>query len=171
MSSYTIVVFIIVILFLIFIYMKNNCFVIIKQSQKGILERNKKFYKILEPGFHFAIPFIDKTTKVVDMREHVRDMPTMMFLTQENVNLAINYLIYFSIDNVYDYIYNSQSPLKELEDFSFNLIKDVVESMTFETSETFLSYANDKLSFSLIQYGNLINGIKINKIEINRVSL
>ena len=47
---------------------------IIRPYEKGLVERLGKFNRILDPGVHFIIPFMERVKKV-DMREHVVDVP------------------------------------------------------------------------------------------------
>ncbi|MBQ8033270.1 MAG: SPFH/Band 7/PHB domain protein, partial [Elusimicrobiaceae bacterium] len=109
--------------------------VIVKEGQRVIIERLGKFSDVLDPGFNWIIPILDKPHRmewrssreyvdvsgrsrsvpyteyrdVVDMRETVYDFPRQNVITRDNVSIQINALLYFQVTNPQDAAYKVES--------------------------------------------------------------
>lgn len=85
----------ILILFLYFIL--TRLFIIVEMREEVIQERLGKFKKILKPGFHFLIPFVDRAAYRQEMREQVIDVPSQTCITKDNIEVAVDGLVYLKV--------------------------------------------------------------------------
>jgi regulator of protease activity HflC (stomatin/prohibitin superfamily) len=88
-------VFTILVLILLFIAWKM--FLVVEQSQTVIKERLGKFQGILEPGFHFMLPFIDNAAYRNDMREQLLDVPPQSCITRDNIQVEVDGFVYLKV--------------------------------------------------------------------------
>ncbi|MCB1146437.1 MAG: paraslipin [Leptospiraceae bacterium] len=88
---------ILTILILIVIFILWKMFVIIPMRESGIKERLGKFAGILQPGFHFLVPFIDRVAYRHEMREQVLDIPSQRCITRDNVEVEVDGLVYLKV--------------------------------------------------------------------------
>ena len=70
---------------------------VIQQQQVGIVQRLGKFHKTIEPGLHLIVPFVDQVSYTLDMREAVVPFPPQGVITEDNLMVGIDSVIYFQI--------------------------------------------------------------------------
>jgi regulator of protease activity HflC (stomatin/prohibitin superfamily) len=87
----------ITIMFLIVLVVVWKTFVVVPQRQACVQERLGKFSGVLEPGFHFLIPFIDRIAYRQEMREQVLDVPAQMCITKDNIQVEVDGLVYLRV--------------------------------------------------------------------------
>lgn len=87
----------ITILFLIGVVVVWKTFVVVPQRQATVQERLGKFAGILEPGFHFLIPFVDRTAYKHEMREQCLDVPSQICITKDNIQVEVDGLVYLRV--------------------------------------------------------------------------
>lgn len=87
----------ITILFLIALTVVWKTFVVVPQRQATVQERLGKFAGVLEPGFHFLIPFVDRIRYRQEMREQVLDVPSQICITKDNIQVEVDGLVYLRV--------------------------------------------------------------------------
>ena len=70
---------------------------IIPQAYSGIVERLGRYHKTLSPGLNILIPFIDRLRPLVDMRETVVSFPPQPVITEDNLVVSIDTVVYFQV--------------------------------------------------------------------------
>eukprot|EP00040_Diaphanoeca_grandis_P034521 m.214301 g.214301 ORF g.214301 m.214301 type:complete len:347 (-) comp33172_c2_seq1:322-1362(-) len=73
----------------------------VPQQQAWVVERFGKFKEILEPGLALLIPFIDEIKYVHTLKEIVIEIPSQSGITQDNVTLHIDGVLYLQVDDPY----------------------------------------------------------------------
>lgn len=91
----------ILIAFLITYFIITKLFIIVEFREQVIQERLGKFKKNLSPGFHFLIPFFDKPAYRREMREQVLDVPSQTCITKDNIEVAVDGLVYIKVMDAY----------------------------------------------------------------------
>lgn len=89
----------ILILFLYIIF--TRLFIIVEMREEVIQERLGKYKKTLKPGFHFMIPFVDRAAYHQEMREQVIDVPSQTCITKDNIEVAVDGLVYLKVMDSY----------------------------------------------------------------------
>jgi regulator of protease activity HflC (stomatin/prohibitin superfamily) len=87
----------ITVIFLIILFILWKMFVVIEERHEGIKERLGDFKKVLRPGFHFLIPFLDKVSYLREMREQVIDVPAQSCITSDNIQVEVDGVLYLKI--------------------------------------------------------------------------
>src|SRR3954464_8512109 len=72
---------------------------IIPQAYAGIVERLGRYHKTLEPGLNLLVPFIDRLRPLVDMREQVVSFPPQPVITEDNLVVSIDTVVYFQVND------------------------------------------------------------------------
>src|SRR5690554_7423393 len=75
----------------------TRLFQIVEMREEVIQERLGKYRKTLKPGFHFLIPFVDKPAYYQEMREQVLDVPSQTCITKDNIEVAVDGLVYLKV--------------------------------------------------------------------------
>lgn len=94
---WTATLIIIVLLYIIF----TRLFQIVEFREEVIQERLGKYKKTLKPGFHFLIPFVDRPAYSQEMREQVIDVPSQTCITKDNIEVAVDGLVYLKVMDSY----------------------------------------------------------------------
>lgn len=94
---WTILALIIFFLYIIF----TRLFIIVEMREEVIQERLGKYKKTLKPGFHFMIPFVDRAAYHQEMREQVIDVPSQTCITKDNIEVAVDGLVYLKVMDSY----------------------------------------------------------------------
>ena len=79
----------------------TRLFIIVEMREEVIQERLGKFKKILKPGFHFMIPFVDRAAYHQEMREQVIDVPSQTCITKDNIEVSVDGLVYIKVMDSY----------------------------------------------------------------------
>lgn len=94
---WTVLLLIIILTYVIF----TRLFQIVEFREEVIQERLGKYKKTLKPGFHFLIPFVDRPAYNQEMREQVIDVPSQTCITQDNIEVAVDGLVYLKVMDSY----------------------------------------------------------------------
>ncbi len=87
---------------LIFLYfIVTRLFIIVEFREEVIQERLGKFKSNLKPGFHFLVPFVDRPAYRREMREQVLDVPSQTCITKDNIEVAVDGLVYIKVMDAY----------------------------------------------------------------------
>lgn len=89
------------ILILIGIFLVTKVFMVVEMREEVIKERLGKYNKTLKPGFHFLIPFIDRPSYRQEMREQVIDVPSQTCITNDNIEVEVDGLVYIKVMDSY----------------------------------------------------------------------
>ncbi len=91
----------ILITLVILYFILTRLFIIVEMREEVIQERLGKFKKNLKPGFHFLIPFADQPAYRREMREQVLDVPSQTCITKDNIEVAVDGLVYIKVMDAY----------------------------------------------------------------------
>jgi regulator of protease activity HflC (stomatin/prohibitin superfamily) len=75
----------------------TRLFIIVEMREEVIQERLGKYKNTLKPGFHFLIPFVDRPAYRQEMREQVLDVPSQTCITKDNIEVAVDGLVYLKV--------------------------------------------------------------------------
>ena len=178
MTSLTI--FLIVIILLALILVKNSL-VIIPQSETKIIERLGKYYATLKPGINIIIPFIDRaknivsyengryrTTNAIDLREQVYDFDKQNVITKDNVMTQINALLYFQIMDPFKAVYEINNLPNAIEKLTQTTLRNIIGELELDQTLTSRDTINSKLRAVLDDATNKW-GIKVNRVELQDI--
>ena len=70
---------------------------IVPQARAGIVERFGKYKTTLQPGLNIVTPFVDRVRYVIDLREQVVSFPPQPVITEDNLVVSIDTVIYFQV--------------------------------------------------------------------------
>jgi len=140
---------------------------IVGQYERGLIEGWGAYSKTVGPGLKFIVPIRDKIYRV-NMREQVIDVPPQEIITEDNVVVNVDAIVYYQIMDPKRAIY-------EIEDFEMAIVKlaqttlrNVVGEMTLDTCLTSREKINNDLRKVLDEATDKW-GTKVNRIEVQRI--
>ncbi|MCW4044321.1 MAG: paraslipin [Candidatus Bathyarchaeota archaeon] len=139
----------------------------VNQYEKGIVERFNAYEKTVEPGLRLITPFIERILRV-NMREQVIDVPPQEIITEDNVVVTIDAIIYYQV-------IDARRALYEIEDFELAIVKlaqttlrNIVGEMSLDVCLTSREKINVELR-SVLDQATDKWGTKVNRIELQRI--
>jgi regulator of protease activity HflC (stomatin/prohibitin superfamily) len=142
---------------------------VIPQARAGVVERWGRYNRTLAPGLNIVVPFIDKVRPLIDLREQVVTFPPQPVITEDNVSVGIDTVLYFTITNPKDTSYEVANPLQAIEQLTVTTLRNIVGDLTLEETLTSRDRVNDKLRAVLDErtgkWGIRINGVEIKSID------
>ena len=104
-----VVIFIVLFMFLISLVR------IVPQAQAYVIERLGAYHGTWNTGIHFMIPFIDRVSNKVTLKEVVKDFAPQPVITKDNVTMQIDTVVYFQITDPKLYTYGVVGPVTAIE--------------------------------------------------------
>lgn len=141
---------------------------IVNTGNVYVLERLGQFNRILEPGWHFTIPFIDFVRKKVSTKQQILDIQPQAVITKDNVKISIDNVIFYRVLNAKDAVYN-------IEDYKSGIIYSTITNMRNIVGNMSLDEVlsgRDMINQELLKVVDDITdayGIKILSVEIKNI--
>jgi len=156
------------VLVVVALFMASRMIRVIPQARAGVLERLGRYARTLEPGLNLVVPFIDRVRPLVDLREQVVNFKPQPVITQDNVVVSIETVLYFTITDPRAATYEIASPLQAIEQLTVTTLRNVIGGITLEESLTSRENVNTQLR-GVLDEATGKWGIRINRVEIKSV--
>jgi regulator of protease activity HflC (stomatin/prohibitin superfamily) len=141
---------------------------IIPQARAGVVERLGRYSRTLDPGLTIVLPFIDRVKPLIDLREQVVSFPPNGVITEDNVTVNIDTVLYFTITDPKAASYEVANPLQAIEQLTVTTLRNVIGGLTLEQSLTSRDQINSQLRVVLDEATGKW-GIRINRVELKAV--
>ena len=141
---------------------------VIPQARAGVVERLGRYSRTLEPGLTLVTPFIDRVRPLVDLREQVVNFSPQSVITEDNVVVGIETVLYFTITDPRSATYEIANPLQAIEQLTVTTLRNVIGGLTLEATLTARENVNTELRVVLDEATGKW-GIRINRVEIKSV--
>ena len=136
---------VILVLFLLALIVLAKTVRIIPQARAGVVERLGRYNRPMEPGLNIVVPFIDRVRPLIDLREQVVSFPPSGVITEDNVTVNIDTVLYFTITDPKAASYEVANPLQAIEQLTVTTLRNVIGGMTLEDSLTSRDQINSQL--------------------------
>src|SRR3984957_19581591 len=141
---------------------------IVPQARAGIVERLGRYHRTLNPGMTILVPFMDRLKPLIDLREQVVSFPPQPVITEDNLVVQIDTVLYFTITDPKSTTYEIANPLQGIEQITVTTLRNVVGGMSLETALTGRDHVNATLR-GVLDEATGKWGIKINRVEIKSI--
>jgi len=142
---------------------------IVKQSEVYIIERLGKFHKVADAGLTIIIPFMDQVRSVVSLKQQTMDIPPQSVITEDNVTITIDTVVFYKITDPARAVYEIQSLKKGIEYLAITTIRDIVGKMALDETFSSRDSINDKLRVILDEATDQW-GCKVDRVEIKDIT-
>ena len=158
-----------IVLLVIIVIIAVTSIKVVNQSEVYIIERLGKFEKMADAGLTIIIPFIDRVSSVVLLKEQTMDIPPQGVITKDNVTINIDTVVFYQITDPVKAVYEIQSLKKGIEYLAITTIRDIVGKMDLD--QTFSSRDNMNYELrSILDEATDKWGCKINRVEIKDIN-
>jgi regulator of protease activity HflC (stomatin/prohibitin superfamily) len=141
---------------------------IVPQARARNVERLGRYNRTLQPGLNFIIPFIDRVYPAIDLREQVVTFHPQPVITEDNLVVEIDTVVYFQVTNPKAAAYEIASYLQAVEQLTVTTLRNVVGSMDLERTLTSRDTINSQLR-GVLDEATGKWGIRVNRVEIKAI--
>ncbi|HEU5126727.1 MAG TPA: SPFH domain-containing protein [Glycomyces sp.] len=141
---------------------------IVPQQWNYIIERLGRYRRTLEPGPRLLVPFIDSVRAKVDLRERVVNFPPQPVITEDNLGVQIDTVLYYIITQPTAAVYNIDDYLAGVEQLTTTTLRNVVGAMDLERTLTSREEINSRLATELDKATDKW-GLKVTRVELRSI--
>ena len=141
---------------------------IVRQANAIIVERLGKYNRTLNTGFHLIIPFFERSSRPISLKEKVADFKPQPVITKDNVTMQIDTVVYFQITDPKLYAYGVESPIAAIENLTATTLRNIVGELELDETLTSRDTVNSKMRIILDEATDPW-GIKINRVELKNI--
>ncbi len=141
---------------------------IVPQASAGIVERFGRYHRTLQAGLNMVTPFVDRLRPLIDLREQVVSFPPQPVITEDNLVVAIDTVIYFQVTDARAATYEVANYIQAVEQLTVTTLRNVVGGMDLEVALTSRDQINSKLRHELDEATGKW-GIRVGRVEIKAI--
>ncbi|SMH38405.1 SPFH domain, Band 7 family protein [Rathayibacter oskolensis] len=141
---------------------------IIPQATAGVVERLGKYHKTLLPGLNLVVPFVDRVRPLIDLREQVVSFPPQPVITEDNLVVSIDTVVYFQVNDARAATYEIANYLGAVEQLTTTTLRNVVGGLNLEEALTSRDNINGQLRIVLDEATGKW-GIRVGRVELKAI--
>lgn len=141
---------------------------VVRQATAVVVERLGKYHKTLETGVHMVIPFFDRCSRPISLKEIVADFKPQPVITKDNVTMQIDTVVYFQVTDPKLFTYGVDSPIRAIENLTATTLRNIVGELELDETLTSRDTVNSKMRIILDEATDPW-GIKINRVELKNI--
>jgi regulator of protease activity HflC (stomatin/prohibitin superfamily) len=141
---------------------------IVPQARAGIVERLGRYHRTLDAGLAIVVPYVDRVQPLIDLRETVVSFPPQPVITEDNLVISIDTVIYFQVTDPKSASYEIADYIGAIEQLTVTTLRNVIGGMTLEDTLT----SRDQISSALravLDEATGRWGIRVNRVELKAV--
>jgi regulator of protease activity HflC (stomatin/prohibitin superfamily) len=141
---------------------------VIPQARAGVVERLGRYSRTLTPGLTLVVPFIDRVKPLLDLREQAVSFEPQPVITEDNLVVSIDTVIYFQVTDPKSATYEIANPVNAIDLLTVTTLRNVIGGMTLEQTLTSRETINDQLR-GILDEATGKWGIRVHRVELKSV--
>jgi regulator of protease activity HflC (stomatin/prohibitin superfamily) len=141
---------------------------IVPQARAGVVERFGRYSRTLSPGLTLVVPFIDRIRSTIDLREQVVSFPPQPVITEDNLVVSIDSVIYFQVTDAKAATYEIANYIQAIEQLTVTTLRNVIGGMALEKTLTSRDEINGQLR-GVLDDATGKWGIRVNRVELKAI--
>lgn len=151
----------------LFLFYVANAIRIVRQYEKGMVERFGRYRETVDPGLRFIIPFIERMVRV-DMREQVVDVPPQEVITMDNVVVTVDAVVYYQATDPVKLKYNVANFIVAATKLAQTNLRNIIGELSLDEALTSRELINTQLR-EILDEATDVWGTKVVRVEIQRI--
>jgi regulator of protease activity HflC (stomatin/prohibitin superfamily) len=141
---------------------------IVPQARAGVVERLGRYSRTLSPGLAMVVPFIDRVRPLLDLREQVVSFPPQPVITEDNLVVNIDSVIYFQVTDAKAATYEIANYIQAIEQLTVTTLRNVIGGLALEKTLTSRDEINGQLR-GVLDEATGKWGIRVNRVELKAI--
>ena len=159
--------FILIFVVLVIILIMSNVR-IVSQAHACIVERFGAYAATWGVGIHVKVPFIDRVSRPISLKEHVADFPPQPVITKDNVTMQIDTVVYYQITDPKLFTYGVERPMMAIENLTATTLRNIIGDLELDETLTSRDTINTKMR-AILDEATDPWGIKVNRVELKNI--
>src|SRR5918912_189389 len=141
---------------------------IVPQARAGVVERLGRYSRTLNAGLAIVVPFIDRIREMIDLREQVVSFPPQPVITEDNLVVNIDTVIYFQVTDPKAATYEVANYIQAIEQLTVTTLRNVIGGLELEETLTSRDQINTQLR-GVLDEATGKWGIRVNRVELKAI--
>src|SRR5690349_15180884 len=141
---------------------------VVPQARAAVVERLGRYSRTLSPGLTLVVPFIDRVRSTIDLREQVVSFPPQPVITEDNLVVSIDSVIYFQVTDAKAATYEIANYIQAIEQLTVTTLRNVIGGMALEKTLTSRDEINGQLR-GVLDEATGKWGIRVNRVELKAI--
>ena len=141
---------------------------IVRQATVIVIERLGKYDRICQAGIHFVIPFFERASEPIFLKERVSDFPPQPVITKDNVTMQIDTVVYWQVTDPKLFMYGVIMPLSALENLTATTLRNLVGDLELDETLTSRDTVNHQM-WKVLDLATDPWGIKVTRVELKNI--
>ena len=141
---------------------------IVPQARAGVVERLGRYSRTLSPGLAIVVPFIDRIRQQVDLREQVVSFAPQPVITEDNLVVSIDTVIYYQVTDPKAATYEIANFIQGIEQLTVTTLRNVIGGLALEKTLTSRDEVNQQLR-GVLDEATGKWGIRVNRVELKAI--
>ena len=159
---------ILIILLILVLVFAIPCIKIVPQAKSYVVERLGSYFETWSNGLHFKLPFVDRVSNMVSLKEIVKDFAPQPVITKDNVTMQIDTVVYFQITDAKLYTYGVENPINAIENLTATTLRNLIGELELDQTLTSRDIINSKMR-AILDEATDPWGIKVNRVEVKNI--
>ena len=159
-------IFLIILLIVIILIATNIS--IVPQSKAYVIEHLGSYKCTWQNGLHIKIPFFERISRKVTLKEQVVDFDPQPVITKDNVTIQIDTVVYFQITDPKLFTYGVENPMAAIENLTATTLRNIIGDLELDQTLTSRDVINSKMR-SILDEATDAWGIKVNRVELKNI--
>ena len=161
-------VIVIIIVALIVVVTLARTIRVVPQARAAVVERLGRYSRTLSPGLTLVVPFIDRIRSTIDLREQVVSFPPQPVITEDNLVVSIDSVIYFQVTDAKAATYEIANYIQAIEQLTVTTLRNVIGGLALEKTLTSRDEINSRLR-GVLDDATGKWGIRVNRVELKAI--
>ncbi|MEG1366107.1 MAG: SPFH domain-containing protein [Oscillospiraceae bacterium] len=141
---------------------------VVPQASVYVIERLGVYFDTWNPGMHFLLPFLDRVSKRVSVKEQVVDFPPQPVITRDNVTMQIDTVVFFQVTDAKLFTYGVEHPMSAIENLTATTLRNIIGDIELDSTLTSRDTINTRIT-SILDEATDKWGIKVNRVEVKNI--
>ena len=141
---------------------------IVPQGEVWTVERFGAYTRMLNPGLHFLLPFIDRIGRRLNVQEQVLDIPEQSVITNDNATVTVDGVIYYRVLEADKAAYQVADLPRALDTLAMTNIRAVIGALELDATLSSRDGINTSL-LAILDGATSAWGVKVSRIELRRI--
>jgi regulator of protease activity HflC (stomatin/prohibitin superfamily) len=141
---------------------------IVPQARAGVVERLGRYSRTINAGLTIIVPFIDRIRDMIDLREQVVSFDPQPVITEDNLVVSIDTVIYFQVTDPKAATYEIANYIQGIEQLTVTTLRNVIGGMALEKTLTSRDEINNQLR-GVLDEATGKWGIRVNRVELKAI--
>lgn len=153
---------------LVVVFLVSSSVRVVPQARRYNIERFGRYRRTLQPGLNFVLPVADRVNTKLDVREQVYSSDPRPVITEDNLVVNIDTVLYYQITDPRKAAYEVSDYLQAIDQLTVTTLRNVIGGMDLEETLTSREEINARLR-SVLDDATGKWGIRVNRVEIKAI--